>query len=121
GAGGSDTTDRSCGPDAPTVSFWTLRRHSSSLWFASLMRWNGSAIWMASGSMVSNTARYGLDRSNVPIRTGQVQRGPLHLRQPEPPRVARRLQTLRGWSHDRREEAGEVSGGAAGSGCSDGV
>src|SRR5690606_39747102 len=39
----------------------------------------------------------------------------------EPPRVARRLQTLRGWSHDRREEAGEVSGGAAGSGCSDGV
>jgi transposase-like protein len=31
----------------------------------------------------------------------------------EPPRVARRLQTLRGWGHDRATKAGEVSGGAA--------
>jgi putative transposase len=39
----------------------------------------------------------------------------------EPHRVARRLQTLRGWSHGRATTAGEVPGGAARSGGPDGV
>ena len=49
------------------VSFCTRRRHSSSLWFASFTTWNGSATWTASGSIVSNTTRYGPDRSNVAV------------------------------------------------------
>ena len=43
-------------PRCPMVSFWTLRRHSSSLVLASFTTWNGSATWVAAGSFSSNTA-----------------------------------------------------------------
>ena len=36
--------------DVPRVSFWTLRRRSSSRWLARRMTWKGSATWRACGN-----------------------------------------------------------------------
>src|SRR5271154_5846950 len=54
------------------VSFWTPRRHSSSLVLASFTTWNGSATWVAPGSGVPVTTEHDSDLVHGPGVTADL-------------------------------------------------